>query len=121
MAFGSWIKKIAKKVGGFIKNKLLPTVSKVGKVINEKVAPATKLVGSLVGGDVGNVINKVGNVATDVSGKVISVSNKIDDYLKNNGGKLPVNIPREQVLQNLQKIKIPGKNIPTGVPGIYYK
>ncbi len=45
MAFGSWIKKVAKKIGDGFK-KVVPIVKKVGKAIKNTVAPIIGTIGN---------------------------------------------------------------------------
>lgn len=80
MAFGSWIKKIAKKVGGFFKNKVFPTVKKVAGVV-KKAAPIVSKVGGAIGGKFGNVLSRAGEIAEESSDKVYNVTDKLDRYV----------------------------------------
>lgn len=104
MAFGSWIKNITKKIGSFVKNKVIPVVKKVGKVVKDTIAPSLSAVGNVIGGKYGDTITKIGNVAD----KSLSVSDKIDNYLK--VSKPVMRIPespemkRQQLLANLARI-----------------
>ncbi len=108
MAFGSWIKNIAKKVTGFVKNKIIPAVKKVGKVVKDNIAPALSVAGNVIGGKYGSTISKIGNVAGNVADKSLSVSDKIDNYLK--VSKPVMRIPessemkRQQMLTNLARL-----------------
>ena len=118
MAFGSWIKNITKKIGSFVKNKVIPIVKKVGKVVKDTIAPSLSAVGNVIGGKYGDTITKIGNVAGNVADKSLSVSDKIDNYLKvskpvmriHNVHEATSRIPespelkRQQLLANLARI-----------------
>lgn len=100
MAFGSWIKKVAKKISDGFK-KVVPIVKKVGKAIKTTVAPIIGTIGNAIGGRVGSTLGRVSEISSDVADRTISITDKVNDYIKLN--------------------KSHGKNIPSGVPGIYYK
>ena len=108
MAFGSWIKNITKKVTGFVKNKLIPVVKKVGKVVKDTVAPALSAAGNAIGGKYGGTISKIGNVAGNVADKSLSVSDKIDNYLKAKPAVMRIpessEMKRQQMLTNLARL-----------------
>jgi len=83
MAFGSWIKKIAKKVGGFFKDKAIPAVKKVMGVV-KKVAPVVSKVGGAIGDKFGNVLSRAGEIAEESSDKIYNVADKVDRYVNRN-------------------------------------
>lgn len=105
MAFGSWIKNIVKKVGNFITKKVIPVAKKVGNVVKKVVAPVIQTAGGLIGGSKGEIIKHIGDVAGSAADKTISVSDKIDDYLKKRQVPETDAFKRQQMINNLNKIK----------------
>lgn len=100
MAFGSWLKNLGKKIWNGIK-KLPKIVKKVGNVVKDAFAPILGTIGKAIGGKAGSTLTKVSEVSSDVADKALTINDKVDQFIKNNRSK--------------------GKNIPSGVPGIYYK
>ncbi len=104
MAFGSWIKNIAKKVGNFIKKKVVPVAKKVGNAVKNVVAPVIQTAGGLIGGSKGDLIKHIGEVTSNVADKTLSVSDKIDNYLKKKQVPETDAFKRQQMINNLNRI-----------------
>ena len=84
MAFGSWLKNLGKKiVNGF--KKVIPIAKKVGKVVKSTVAPILGTIGNAIGGKAGKAIGTAGNIAGNVADKTLTITDKVDNYIKTNG------------------------------------
>ena len=84
MAFGTWFKKLGKKIVDGIK-KVVPIAKKVGKVVKNTVAPILGTIGNAIGGKVGNAIGVASKVTGIAGDKAVSISDKVDNYIKTNG------------------------------------
>lgn len=82
MAFGSWLKNLGKKiVNGF--KKVVPIVKKVGKVVKNTISPILGTIGTAVGGKAGKALNSASNITGTVADRTLSITDKVDNYLKN--------------------------------------
>lgn len=84
MAFGTWFKKLGKKIVDGIK-KVVPIAKKVGKVVKNTVAPILGTIGNAIGGKVGNAIGVASKVTGMAGDRTVSISDKVDNYIKTNG------------------------------------
>lgn len=111
MAFGSWIKKIAKKVGGFFKDKVFPVVKKVAGVV-KKAAPVVSKVGDAIGGRFGNVLSRAGEIAEEASDGVYNVTDKLDRYVNKKKMMIPEETngfkqyQKDEMMKRLDRFKL---------------
>ena len=78
MAFGSWIKNIAKKVASGFK-KALPIIQTIGNIASNVIAPGLIKAGGILGGNAGKRMIGFGETLEDISNKVNHVTGRVNN------------------------------------------
>ena len=97
MAFGTWFKNIAKKIGTDIK-KALPILQTIGQIATGVIAPALGSAGRIIGGSRGR---QIGNWGTTIS----NAGERFNDYISRTNPQIALDTKYNPSMFNTPMLK----------------